>query len=112
MNYFDYAAATPLDGAVLDVMRPFFAEQFYNPSATYMPAQKVRDALESARADVGVVLGARANEIIFTAGGTESDNLAISGVMREFPEANLVVSGIEHDAVWSRPSSTTMWLPV
>lgn len=99
MIYLDHAAATPLDSEVLAAMQPFFAGQFYNPSATYMAAQHVRQALESARADVAVVLGARSSEIIFTAGGTESDNLAIAGVMQQFPEANVVVSAIEHDAV-------------
>ena len=99
MIYLDHAAATPLDPEVLAAMQPFFAEQFYNPSANYLVAQKVRQALEQARVDVAAALGARPAEVIFTAGGTESDNLAISGVMRAFPEANVVVSAIEHDAV-------------
>jgi cysteine desulfurase len=99
MIYLDHAAATPLNDEVLAVMQPFFAEQFFNPSANYMAAQRVRAELERARADVASILGARSSEVIFTAGGTESDNMAISGVMRAFPESNLVVSGIEHDAV-------------
>ena len=99
MIYLDHAAATPLDPEVLAAMQPYFTDLFYNPSAGYMAAQTVREALERARADVAMVLGARSSEIIFTAGGTESDNLAITGVMREFPEANVVVSAIEHDAV-------------
>lgn len=99
MIYLDHAAATPLDPEVLQAMQPYFAEQFYNPSASYMPAQQVRAALEQARADVAAELGARSSEIIFTAGGTESDNLAITGVMSRFPDANVVVSAIEHDAV-------------
>ncbi len=99
MIYLDHAAATPLDSEVLAAMQPFFAEQFYNPSATYLPAQQVRASLEQARADVAACLGARPGEIIFTAGGTESDNLAITGVMRQFPDANVVVSAVEHAAV-------------
>jgi len=99
MIYLDYAAATPLDANVLAAMQPFFTEEFYNPSANYMAAQKVRAQLEQARVDVAAQLGARANEIIFTAGGTESDNLAITGIMQQFPDANVVVSAIEHDAV-------------
>jgi len=99
MIYLDHAAATPLNDEVLAAMQPFFSAQFYNPSANYMPAQRVRAVLEQARADVAATLGARASEIIFTAGGTESDNLAIAGVMREFPGANVVVSAIEHDAI-------------
>jgi len=99
MIYLDHAAATPLDPDVLTAMQPYFAQQFYNPSASYIPAQKVRTDLEQARVDVAAQLGARASEIIFTAGGTESDNLAITGIMRKFPGANVVVSAIEHDAV-------------
>jgi cysteine desulfurase len=99
MIYLDHAAATPMDAEVLAAMQPFFAEQFYNPSANYMAAQRMRQQLDAARAHVAGVLGARPSEIIFTAGGTESDNLAIAGVMQQFPEGNVVVSAIEHDAV-------------
>lgn len=97
--YFDYAAATPMDERVLEAMRPFFAEKFYNPSATYMPALAVAKDIEAARGRVAHWLGARPSEIIFTAGGTEADNLAIHGVMRKYPNSNLIVSAIEHDAV-------------
>lgn len=99
MIYLDHAAATPLDPEVQAAMQPYWSEQFYNPSATYLAARDVRQALEAARADVARLLGARGSEIIFTAGGTESDNLAITGVMRQFPGAKVVVSAIEHDAV-------------
>jgi len=99
MIYLDHAAATQLDPLVLMAMHPYLADQFYNPSANYMAAQKVRAALEQARSDVAEVIGARSSEIIFTAGGTESDNLAIAGIMRQYPESNVVVSAIEHDAV-------------
>jgi len=99
MMYLDHAAATPVDTEVLAAMQPFFTDQFYNPSAGYMAAQKVRAALERARADVAAQLGARSSEIIFTAGGTESDNLAVAGVMQQFPGGNVVVSSVEHDAV-------------
>lgn len=97
--YFDYAAATPLDDRVLAAMQPYFADDFYNPSALYTAARKTRKALEAARARVASVLGARPSEIVFTAGGTESDNLAIHGLMRRFSTANIVTSFIEHDAV-------------
>jgi len=97
--YLDYAAATPLDRRVLAAMQPYFTEQFYNPSATYQAARQVRQALAEARAQVAHWLGARPSEIIFTAGGTEANNLAIHGVMRQFPEGNIVVSGIEHESV-------------
>lgn len=99
MIYLDHAAATPLDDSVLAAMQPYFAALFYNPSANYLPAQKVRAKLDQARADVAAILGVRSSEIIFTAGGTESDNLAVTGVMRAFPGTHVVVSAIEHVAV-------------
>lgn len=98
-HYFDFAAATPLDETVIAAMQPYHSDQFYNPSALYVSAQNAKHALESARKSVAGVLGAKPPEIIFTAGGTESDNLAIQGIMRSFPGANCVVSAVEHEAV-------------
>lgn len=97
--YLDYAAATPMDAAVLQAMQPYLVERFYNPSATYLAAQKVHHDLDQARARVAHWLGARPSEIIFTAGGTEANNLAIHGVMQRFPGTNVVVSAIEHESV-------------
>lgn len=99
MIYLDYAAATPVDDAVLAAMQPFWQDEFYNPSASYLTAKGVSQKLEAARQQVAGCLGARSSEIIFTAGGTEADNLAIHGVMRQFPEANVVVSAVEHKAI-------------
>ncbi len=97
----DYAAATPMDDRVVAAMRPYFTEKFYNPSATYSAANAVADDLAAARATVAHWLGARPSEIIFTAGGTEANNLAIQGVMRSFPQANLVISAVEHESVFA-----------
>lgn len=97
--YFDYAAATPLDKRVLAAMQPFFSDQFYNPSSSYLAAKSVKRALEDARTRVAHWLGARPSELVFTAGATESINLAIHGVMRRFPDGNVVASAIEHEAV-------------
>lgn len=97
--YLDYAAATPVDSDVLTAMQPFFAEHFYNPSALYGPAVEVSHVLDTARADVADVLGAKPSEIIFTAGGTEANNLAIHGIMQRYPKAHMVYSAIEHDSV-------------
>lgn len=97
--YLDHAAATPMDPAVLDAMLPYFSERFYNPSATYLPAVAVRKDLAAARSRVAGVLGARPNEIIFTAGGTEANNLAIRGVLEQHAGTNVVISSIEHESV-------------
>ncbi|HSX32657.1 MAG TPA: cysteine desulfurase family protein [Candidatus Saccharimonadales bacterium] len=97
--YLDYAAATPLDPGVQAVMQPYFTERFYNPSATYAAAQSVHADLDAARAGVAHWLGAKPSEIIFTAGGTEANNLAIRGVMDQFTDGNVVVSAIEHESV-------------
>jgi cysteine desulfurase len=97
--YLDHAAGTPLDDVVLNAMLPYFSDKFYNPSATYNFATKVHKDIEASRAKVGYWLGARPNEIIFTAGGSEANNLAIHGVMRQFPSGNLVISSIEHESV-------------
>ncbi len=97
--YLDYAAATPIDDSVLAAMKPFFSEQFYNPSALYQPARIAKEALELARHDVAQLIGSRPSEVTFTAGGTESANLAIRGIMERFPEAEVLTSSIEHEAV-------------
>jgi cysteine desulfurase len=98
-RYFDYAAATPMDDSVAIAMQPYFSALFYNPSATYLPAQSVKKDLEAARATIGSIIGAQKSEIVFTAGGTEANNLAIQGVLRQFPDGNVVISSIEHESV-------------
>jgi len=97
--YLDYAAATPMDESVFLAMRPYFTEKFYNPSATYLVAQGVKKDLEAARARVAYWFGARPNEITFTAGSTEANNLVIHGLMRQYPNAKVIVSAIEHESV-------------
>jgi cysteine desulfurase len=83
----------------LQAMQPYFTEQFYNPSASYAPARQVSADVQQARAKVAHWLGTRPSEITFTAGGTEANNLAIHGIMQRYPQSNIVVSAIEHDAV-------------
>ena len=102
--YLDYAAATPLDAQVLAAMQPYLTTEFYNPGATYSGARQARQALDDARARVALCLGSRPSEVIFTAGGTEANNMAIYGVMMPNPTANLLVSSIEHSAV-TQPAS-------
>ena len=97
--YLDYAAATPLDQDVLTAMTPYFSELFYNPSAEYMAAKKVRAAIDEARHLVAHHLGAKHTDIIFTAGGTEANNLAIKGIMEKHSGSNIVFGAIEHESV-------------
>ncbi|MDQ3123109.1 MAG: aminotransferase class V-fold PLP-dependent enzyme, partial [bacterium] len=99
LHYFDYAAATPVSASVQALMQPYFADKFYNPSALYLSAQSIKQDITQARITVAELLGCKTSEIIFTGGGTESDNLAIKGIMEKYPDANCIVSSIEHDAV-------------
>lgn len=99
--YLDHAATTPTDPRVLKAMLPFFNEKFGNPSALYQKGREALSAISGARKFVAQVLGCSAGEIIFTAGGTESDNLAILGVARSArAEGNhIITTKIEHHAV-------------
>jgi len=97
--YLDHAAATPMDPLVLEAMRQYFTEKFYNPSAIYLNSLSVAADIEDARKRIAHWLGAKPTEIVFTSGGTEANNLAINGVMQAYPEGNVVVSAIEHESV-------------
>lgn len=97
--YLDYAAATPLDPRVQLAMEPYWREEFYNPSSPYVASRQVRRDIEDARSRVAFWLGARTAEIIFTAGATESINIAIHGVMQAFPKASVVTVSTEHESV-------------
>src|SRR3989344_1251369 len=78
--YMDHAATTPMDSRVKKAMKPFWSKTFGNPNAIYKEGRKAKVAVSKARADIAKILNASAEEIIFTSGGTESDNLAIFGV--------------------------------
>jgi len=95
--YLDNNATTPVLPEVLDAMRPYFSEQFGNASSIHQNGQHSRAAIEDARDRVAALLGCQASEIIFTSGGTESDNLAISGLVNEGD--HVITSSIEHHAV-------------
>jgi len=100
--YLDHAATTPVREEVFEAMKPFFGPRFGNPSSTHRWGREARAALDEARERVARCLGARADEVCFTSGGTESDNLAILGVWREARASgrNAVVSSpIEHKAI-------------
>ncbi len=95
--YLDHAAATPCDPRVIEAMRPYFSDVFYNPSASYAGGRAAREALESARSIVAGIIGAKPYDIVFTAGATESINLAFRGVLSGGGKA--VISAVEHVAV-------------
>ena len=103
--YLDHAAATPVDERVLDAMKPFFTERFFNPSSPYMPAFEVRQAYEQARADLAHAIGGKPAEVIITAGATESVNLAFTVADAQARNealhegGHVVTSAIEHAAV-------------
>ncbi len=97
--YLDHAAATPLDPAVVAAMAPYWSEQFYNPSALYSSAVTVRKSVQEARKQIAGLLGVQPGEIIFTAGGSEANNLAIFGVAK-ITNGSIVTTMFEHDSVW------------
>ena len=94
LYYLDHAAATPLDSRVLDAMVPYFSEKFFNPSSPYSPAIEVRRDYEAAKHTIAMAIGAKSDEIVITAGATESINLMINSV-----GGHVVSTVIEHHAV-------------
>jgi cysteine desulfurase len=101
MIYFDHSATTPLDAEVLEAMLPYLTTDYGNASSTYRLGQRARQAIDEARDEAARFLTCEPKEIIFTSGGSESDNLALRGVARRRRERgrHLVISAIEHDAV-------------
>ena len=115
--YLDYNATTPVDPAVLDAMLPYFTASFANASSIHTPGQRARNAVETAREQVAALIGANPKEVVFTSGGTESDNHAIFGILnpalsRGFvgarhavpaaslaPSPHIITTAIEHEAV-------------
>ena len=95
--YMDANATTPLVPEVLDAMRPYFIEHFGNASSIHQQGQQARAAVEQARESVAALVNCRAAEIVFTSGGTESDNMALFGLVG--PGDHLITSSIEHHAV-------------
>src|SRR5436190_7728619 len=99
--YFDHAATTPLDRRVLEAMLPAYQGVWGNPSSIYAEGRVARRALDNARKTIADILGARANDIIFTSGGSESDNLALRGAAYASMRRghHIITSAIEHHAV-------------
>ena len=99
--YLDFNATTPVEPSVLDAMLPYFSAEFGNAASIHTVGQRARAAVETARDQVAALLGARSQEIVFTSGGTESDNHAIFGIIRSAPGAtkHVITTNIEHEAV-------------
>jgi cysteine desulfurase len=98
--YVDHNATTPLDPRVWAAMEPFLREHHANPSSIHGPGRLARAAVEQAREQVASLVNAHASQVIFTSGGTEANNLALKGVMMNYPEGGrLAVSAIEHASV-------------
>ena len=99
--YMDNAATTPLRREALEAMLPYFSESFANPSSIYALAQDGRKAVDDSRQTIAGILGVRSSEIVFTSGGTESDNAAIKGAAFALRNTgnHIVTSSVEHHAV-------------
>jgi cysteine desulfurase len=99
--YLDYNATTPVEPTVLEAMLPYFSGEFGNAASIHTSGQKARSAVETAREQVAALINAHPQEIVFTSGGTESDNHAIFGMFNpiNYADANLISTVIEHEAV-------------
>jgi len=101
--YLDHAATTPLDERVLEAMLPYLRDHWGNPSSLYGEAQEARRGLEGARRSMAEVLGCKSQELVFTSGGSESDNLALRGAAyaarRQGHGEQIITTAIEHHAV-------------
>lgn len=97
--YFDHAATTPVDERVIKKMLPYFTQQFGNPNSAHQFGRDCKVAIEDARESVAKCIGAEPSEIIFTSGGTESDNAIIKGVVAATRKKEILTSPVEHHAV-------------
>ena len=99
--FLDYASTTPVDPAVVEAMRPYFCEEFGNPSSPHAFGQKARKAVEDARAILARSIGAKPEEIVFTSGATESNNYALFGVAHALKNRgnHIIVSKTDHHSV-------------
>lgn len=100
-SYLDYAATTPMRPEVAEAMRPYFTESFGNPSTIYSYGLEAKAAVEAARTKVARLINAREEEIVFTSGGTEADNYALTGTAyaAEGKKDHVITSAVEHHAI-------------
>src|SRR5918998_6139717 len=99
--YLDHSATTPVDPRVVEAMLPFLTAKFGNPSSVHFYGQEARAAVDRARREVAGLIGARPNEVVFTSGGTESNNLAVRGHCEQNAEhgRHVITTSIEHSSV-------------
>jgi cysteine desulfurase len=97
--YLDHNATTPLDQRVLEAMQPYLGEYFGNASSLHYYGRRAQQALEASRAQAAKLIGAQPDEIIFTSGGTESDNMALRGIAYYKGSGHIITSSVEHHAV-------------
>ncbi len=99
MIYLDYNATTPVAPAVFDAMKPFFCDEWANPSSSYSFSQKPTNAIENARQQVADLIGAMPEEIVFTSCATESNQTVLQSVIKNNPQQKIVTSAVEHNSV-------------
>ena len=97
--YLDYAASTPLDPEVFEVMKPYLLDYVGNPSSTHQHGRMLRTAIEQSRRTIATNLQAHPHEIVFTSGGTEADNIAIRGAVETLGVKHVISTSVEHHAV-------------
>ncbi|NQV16651.1 cysteine desulfurase [bacterium] len=99
--YLDYNATTPIDPRVLDAMEPYLRSEFGNPSSSHNLGRTAKDAIELARSQVSGLIGCNPEEIIFTSGGSESNNMALKGISTRYAHKgqHIIISAIEHPAI-------------
>jgi cysteine desulfurase len=99
--YLDHNATTPLDPMVIEAMKPYLEEEFGNPSSPYSLGIRAKEGVEKAREKVAALIGCKSREVVFTSGGSESNNLAIKGVvdLKRPDQFHIVTSAVEHPAV-------------
>ena len=99
MIYLDNAASTKIHEDVLEEMMPYLKEQYGNPSSIHRYGRLAQKAIEKARKQIAKLINADSSEIFFTSGGTESNNTALFGITKKYPQSRIITSSIEHDAI-------------
>ena len=99
--YFDHSATTPLDPRIVEAMLPFYGDVFGNPSSLHWAGQQAKQAIDEGRRQVAELFHASPEEIVFTASGTEADNMALFGVASQFKpsDCHIITSSFEHPAI-------------